>query len=77
MTGNTKLEVQGREAAHSRENRRLRRGGQVPGVLYGGGDEPVSFVVNDRTLRHALAAGLTADLVGMTAAIVIGRLVFG
>lgn len=56
MTGNTKLEVQGREAAHSRENRRLRRGGQVPGVLYGGGDEPVSFVVNDRTLRHALAA---------------------
>ena len=56
MTGNTKLEVQGREAAHSRENRRLRREGQVPGVLYGGGDEPVPFVVGDRTLRHALAA---------------------
>lgn len=33
--------------------------------------------VGIRKVRHALAAGLTADLVGMTAAIVIGRLVFG
>lgn len=32
--------------------------------------------VGIRKVRHALAAGLTADLVGMTAAIVIGRLLF-
>jgi large subunit ribosomal protein L25 len=56
MTGNTKLDVHGREAAHSRENRRLRREGQVPGVLYGGGEDPVAFSVAERTLRHALAA---------------------
>jgi large subunit ribosomal protein L25 len=53
---NTKLDVHAREAAHSRETRRLRRSGQVPGVLYGGGDQPVPFAVAERTLRHALAA---------------------
>jgi large subunit ribosomal protein L25 len=52
----TKLDVHAREAAHSRETRRLRRAGQVPGVLYGGGEGPVAFAVNERTLRHALAA---------------------
>jgi large subunit ribosomal protein L25 len=52
----TKLDVHAREAAHSRETRRLRRSGQVPGVLYGGSEEPVAFAVNERTLRHALAA---------------------
>jgi large subunit ribosomal protein L25 len=52
----TKLDVHAREAAHSRETRRLRRSGQVPGVLYGGSEEPVSFAVAERTLRHALAA---------------------
>lgn len=53
---NTKLDVHAREAAHSRETRRLRRSGQVPGVLYGGNEGPVSFAVAERTLRHALAA---------------------
>ena len=53
---NTKLDVHAREAAHSRETRRLRRAGQVPGVLYGGNEGPVSFAVAERTLRHALAA---------------------
>lgn len=52
----TKLDVHAREAAHSRETRRLRRAGQVPGVLYGGGEGPVAFAVNERTLRHALNA---------------------
>jgi large subunit ribosomal protein L25 len=52
----TKLDVHAREAAHSRETRRLRRSGQVPGVLYGGSEEPIAFAVNERTLRHALAA---------------------
>ena len=32
--------------------------------------------VGIRKARHALAAGLTADLVGMTAAVVLGRLMF-
>src|SRR3954471_10462911 len=52
----TKLDVQPREAAHSRETRRLRRAGQVPGVLYGGGEEPVAVAVGERELRHALHA---------------------
>ena len=52
----TQLDVHAREAAHSRETRRLRRSGQVPGVLYGGGENPVAFAVAERTLRHALAA---------------------
>jgi large subunit ribosomal protein L25 len=52
---NTKLDVHAREAAHSRETRRLRRSGQVPGVLYGGNEGPVAFAVAERTLRHALA----------------------
>jgi large subunit ribosomal protein L25 len=51
----TKLDLHPREAAHSRETRRLRRAGQVPGVLYGGGEAPVAFAVAERELRHALA----------------------
>jgi large subunit ribosomal protein L25 len=59
----TKLDVHAREAAHSRETRRLRRAGQVPGVLYGGDEAPVAFAVDERTLRHALAArGAVLDL---------------
>ena len=53
----TKLEVTSRESTGSRESRRLRRTGQVPGVLYGGEGEAVSFAVEARELRHALAAG--------------------
>jgi large subunit ribosomal protein L25 len=52
----TQLDVHKREAASSRVTRRLRRSGQVPGVLYGGGSDPVPFSVEERTLRHALAA---------------------
>jgi len=52
----TKLTLTPREPGHSRATRRLRRQGNVPGVLYGGGDEPVAFQVDERELRHALAA---------------------
>jgi large subunit ribosomal protein L25 len=52
----TKLDVHARESQSSRESRRLRRSGQVPGILYGGGGEPVPFAVDERVLRHALAA---------------------
>jgi large subunit ribosomal protein L25 len=59
----TSLKVAAREPAGSRQARRLRRDGNVPGVLYGGEEEPVSFSVPARVLRHALAnAGAVLDL---------------
>ncbi|HEX4011915.1 MAG TPA: 50S ribosomal protein L25 [Solirubrobacteraceae bacterium] len=58
----TALQAEPREANGSREARRLRRAGNVPGVLYGGGDEPLSFQVSARTLRQVLAsAGAVLD----------------
>jgi large subunit ribosomal protein L25 len=49
-----KLEVQERSAHGSRESRRLRRAGLIPGVLYGrGAVHPIS--VSARELRRALA----------------------
>jgi large subunit ribosomal protein L25 len=55
----TKLTVAARERLGSRESRRLRRQGLVPGVLYGAG-EPVAIAVSERELRRALtgAGGL-------------------
>ncbi len=38
----------------SRAVRRLRRAGRVPGVIYGGGDDPISFEVDARILRNTL-----------------------
>jgi large subunit ribosomal protein L25 len=52
----TKLSISEREVSNSRSTRRLRRDGQVPGVLYGGGDDALPFAVDERELRHALAA---------------------
>ena len=52
----TRLDVSSREAQGSRSARRMRRDGLVPGVLYGGNGEPISFSVEARTLRTALAA---------------------
>jgi large subunit ribosomal protein L25 len=52
----TRLDVRGREPEGSRSVRRLRREGLVPGVLYGGSGDPISFSVDARALRHALAA---------------------
>jgi large subunit ribosomal protein L25 len=52
-----------REPSGSRTARRLRREGNVPGVVYGGGDDPVAFQVEARALRQALAhAGAVLDL---------------
>jgi large subunit ribosomal protein L25 len=53
----TALSVEPREPAGSRAARRLRRTGKVPGVVYGGGEDPVAFAVDARTLRHTLAHG--------------------
>jgi large subunit ribosomal protein L25 len=59
----TALSVVQRDPAGSRAARRLRREGQVPGSVYGGGDEPLSFQVDSRELRLALAhAGAVIDL---------------
>jgi large subunit ribosomal protein L25 len=59
----TALEVTLRPVEGSRSTRRLRREGLVPGVVYGGGAEPVAFSVNARILRSALAhAGSVLDL---------------
>src|ERR1700710_887559 len=52
----TKLSLNPREASNSRATRRLRRAGRIPGVIYGGGADPVPFDVDARVLRHALAA---------------------
>jgi large subunit ribosomal protein L25 len=62
-TATTKLDVASREPEGSRSARRLRRGGRIPGVLYGGDAEPVSFSVDARELRVALAgSGAVVDL---------------
>ncbi|HTU79687.1 MAG TPA: 50S ribosomal protein L25 [Solirubrobacteraceae bacterium] len=59
----TKLNVNSREAAGSRAARRLRRGGRVPGVLYGGGEQSLGFDADARELRLALAgSGAVLDL---------------
>jgi large subunit ribosomal protein L25 len=59
----TALAVARREVAGSRAARRLRRAGSVPGVVYGGGEDPVAFQVDARLLRQTLAhAGAVLEL---------------
>jgi len=59
----TKLTVTAREHTGSKDTRRLRREGLIPGVLYGRG-KPVAFTVPERELRRALtgSAGLHSIL---------------
>jgi large subunit ribosomal protein L25 len=54
-TDTATLAVTSRTAEGSRSARRLRRTGQVPGVIYGGGAEPQLFAVDARILRNTLA----------------------
>jgi large subunit ribosomal protein L25 len=62
-TTTTKLDVDSRTPDGSRSARRLRRTGRIPGVLYGGDVDPVSFSVDARELRVALAgSGAVVDL---------------
>jgi large subunit ribosomal protein L25 len=58
-----KLEVREREELGSRNTRRLRKQGLIPGVLYGNGS-PVAVVVGERELRAAVTgpSGLHAIL---------------
>jgi large subunit ribosomal protein L25 len=73
-TSATKLDARVRTPAGSRATRRLRREGRIPGVLYGGGEDPVAFDVDARELRVALAQrGAVLDLAldGQTASAVV------
>jgi large subunit ribosomal protein L25 len=60
----TQLTVKKREHTGTRETKRLRRQGIIPGVLYGGSDDPVAICVEERELRRALTgpAGLHSIL---------------
>jgi large subunit ribosomal protein L25 len=49
-----KLEVETRQTLGSRETRRLRKQGLIPGVLYGQGREPAAICVPERDLRRVL-----------------------
>jgi large subunit ribosomal protein L25 len=51
----TALSVTARAVEGSRAVRRLRREGLVPGVIYGGGEDPLPFAVDARVLRNTLA----------------------
>jgi large subunit ribosomal protein L25 len=59
-----KLQVLERDSRGTREVRRLRKQGLIPGVLYGRGKEPHAFSVPERELRRALTGdgGLHAIL---------------
>jgi large subunit ribosomal protein L25 len=49
------LSLTPRRPENSRAARRMRREGLVPGVIYGGGDDPAHFAVDGRILRNTLA----------------------
>jgi large subunit ribosomal protein L25 len=51
------LQVDERTEQGSRNTRRLRRAGFVPGIVYGGGGDCVAFKVGTRELRAALVSG--------------------
>ena len=51
----TALSVALREPSGSRATRRLRREGKVPGIIYGGGEDPINRPATYETVRlHAL-----------------------
>ncbi|HZT45751.1 MAG TPA: 50S ribosomal protein L25 [Gaiellaceae bacterium] len=52
-----RLEVKERELRGTRESRRLRRDGMIPGVLYGRGHKPHPICVPERELRRVLTGG--------------------
>jgi large subunit ribosomal protein L25 len=51
------IELSARESRGSREGRRLRKTGDVPGILYGRGRDPQTFTVNERELKATLKSG--------------------
>lgn len=70
----TTLSVEPREAGGSRDTRRLRRTGRVPGIIYGGEGDNVCFHADARELRNALAHGgavIELSLGGETTPVVV------
>ncbi|MBI5309935.1 MAG: 50S ribosomal protein L25 [Actinobacteria bacterium] len=68
------IEVQPRAERGSRESRRMRKEGRLPGILYGRGRDPQAFSVNERELRAALKAGhalLDVQLDGDTVPVIV------
>src|SRR4051812_48930778 len=55
MADSSTLSLTARHPEGSRDTRRLRRKGLVPGVIYGGDAEPTHFAVDARILRNTLA----------------------
>jgi large subunit ribosomal protein L25 len=55
MADSSTLTITARQPEGSRNARRLRRQGLVPGVIYGGDSEPTHFAVDARILRNTLA----------------------
>jgi large subunit ribosomal protein L25 len=53
----TTLNVAPRENFGSRNARRMRREGLVPGVVYSGGSEATAFQVSEREVRNVIAEG--------------------
>jgi large subunit ribosomal protein L25 len=51
------IELSARQSFGSREGRRLRKTGNIPGILYGRGRDPQAFSVNEHDLRATLKAG--------------------
>jgi large subunit ribosomal protein L25 len=51
------LNVEPRPVEGSRATRRLRREGFVPGIVYGGGEDPRTFRANDHELERLLHSG--------------------
>lgn len=68
------IELSARDSFGSREGRRLRKTGNVPGILYGRGRDPQAFSVNERELRAALKAGhalFDANLAGSSVPVIV------
>ncbi len=61
------LEVAARETRGKHQTRRLRRGGEIPAVLYGHGLEPVALSISGERLETALRHG--SRLVDLTGAV--------
>jgi large subunit ribosomal protein L25 len=75
MAEDTTLSLTARDPEGSRATRRLRRAGNVPGVIYGGDGEPSHFAVDARILRNTLArSGAILDIAldgGTTAPVLV------
>ncbi len=64
MAERVRIQAQERDTRGSRESRRLRRAGKIPGVIYGRGRDPHAICIDERELRRALSGpgGLHAIL---------------